>query len=817
MYRFLILFLCLTFSAFSQTTKQVQAYFSDTKIKIDGVFDENIWQNTTKAKDFVMFRPGDGGPEPKNQKTEVKIAYTEKAIYFACTLYDSEIEKAPKQLLGRDQFGNADFFGVILNPSGDNINDFEFFVQITGNQGDAFVNPTSGEDFSWNAVWESAVTTHKDRWQIEYRIPYSALRFSNEGTQNWKINFHRQIRAKREQYSWSYIDRSKGEIGQYHGEIIGIKNIKPPLRLSLFPFTSAYYSEKNGDRESQLKLGLDLKYGISENFTLDMTIIPDFGQVGFDNTVLNLGPFEQIYNDQRPFFTEGTELFNKGNLLYSRRIGGDNIVSIDTEDLKEAEEFEENPSKSKVLNAFKITGRTKNGIGIGVLNAVTGNTYADIKNKKTGTKRKTLLNPLSLYNMVSIDKQLKNSSSITLLNTLVLREGHFKDAQVGSLWWYLNSNSRKYNLNGHLTRSFVNQAEDKIGWDGDIELVKLADEWKFNLGYDFSSKEYDINDFGYNFQTNIQSIYGSINYRILKPTKNFNSGSISYWYNVEALLKEQENPLDINHKRGIFTALNTGINANFTSKKFHSYGFGFNTTPFGNYDYFDTQLQGAYIRYKPFINTSFWVSPDYRKKLAIDFRGGYNEQLQMPFRNNGFNARIAPRWQPNDRWLIIPSFTYNRIYNDLGWVDKKTNTAGTPEVYFGKRHRTNITSTLNISYNINPKNTFNLNLRHYNSKADYYDNDFFLLQGNGALKKSDFDLEDTDPNINYTVYNFDLRYQWNFAPGSFLTLLYRNNITHSDKIASEDYLRSLNQVKWEELQHIFSINLVYYLDYQSIF
>jgi len=220
-------FLFLSFLLFSivinaqKNSKSINALRVTKAPVIDGNLNDEAWAMAEMAKDFIMFRPGSGEKEPDNQKTEVKVIYDDEAIYFGAYLYDDNINDIPKESATRDNFGQADWFGVILNPYNDGQNDTEFFVQVTGNQADAKVTPDN-EDFSWNAVWTSSVKIVEDGWIAEIKIPYSALRFSNDEVQTWGLNIHRRMQGKKEQYSWNFIDKKNGIIGQYSGTVEGL-------------------------------------------------------------------------------------------------------------------------------------------------------------------------------------------------------------------------------------------------------------------------------------------------------------------------------------------------------------------------------------------------------------------------------------------------------------------------------------------------------------------------------------------------------------------------------------------------------------------
>ncbi len=222
------------------------------------------------------------------------------------------------------------FIGIIIDPYQEGLNGLEFFVTASGVQGEAKSYPQGGgssEDFAWDAVWVSEVTITENGWVAELKIPYSAIRFPNEKEQTWGINFVREVKRNRDKSAWNPIDPEiQGFINQ-SGILKGINDIEAPLRLSVSPYVSAYYdvySDFENDitsHSTSFNGGADLKVGLNDAFTLDMTLIPDFGQVQSDNQILNLTPFETYFVEQRQFFTEGTELFNKGDLFYSRRVG----------------------------------------------------------------------------------------------------------------------------------------------------------------------------------------------------------------------------------------------------------------------------------------------------------------------------------------------------------------------------------------------------------------------------------------------------------------------------------------------------------------
>ncbi|KAF0190357.1 MAG: hypothetical protein FD166_3819, partial [Bacteroidetes bacterium] len=257
-------------------------------------------------------------------------------------------------------------------------------------------------DDSWNAVWESKVCRNDKGWIAEIRIPYSALRFPKKPVQEWGINFSRMTRRYSEFSHWSPINVKEQGFVHQCGLLKGISDIDSPLRLSLYPYISSYLDNYGGSNSYSINGGADIKYGINESFTMDMTLIPDFGQVKSDDKVLNLSPFETYYDEKRQFFTEGTELFNRAGLFYSRRIGGEPIgYGKAYEGLDSNEVVEKNPSTAQLYNATKISGRTKSKLGIGFFNAVTAPAHARILDTLSKNERLVNTQPLANYNVVT--------------------------------------------------------------------------------------------------------------------------------------------------------------------------------------------------------------------------------------------------------------------------------------------------------------------------------------------------------------------------------------------------------------------------------
>ena len=795
-YLLIISFFIFSLSHSQEKIKSVNALRIVSPPSIDGVLDEDFWKNAEPAQNFQMFKPGDGGEERENMKTVVKIAYDDEAIYFGATMYDVNPKAIPLQFGGRDEFGQVDFFLISINPNNDGQNDTEFVVMSTGAQGDAKVS-SKGEDFSWNAVWESDVKINGDSWVAEIKIPYSALRFSNSTEQTWGVNFHRKINTLNEQYVWNYIDKKVGLFTQYAGLITGIKNITPPTRLSFSPYAFAAVNSYNGDSKTDYAVGMDLKYGINESFTLDATLIPDFGQTAFDDQVLNLGPFEQQYDEKRSFFTEGTELFNKGNLFYSRRIGNTPVGYGNVQsDLNENEEITNNPTKVNMINALKVSGRTKKGLGIGFFNAISEKTSAEIKNTVTQETREIVTEPLANYNVLVLDQQFNKNSSISFVNTNVTRNGSFRDANVSAFLFSVADKKNRFKTSGDIKISnILENGENKSGYSSYWELGKIYGNYQYEIGHKRSDKRYDIKDLGYQSKNNYADYWAQMSYRIFEPTKTFNDYNITF----TSILNYQNNSND-------YTGNYFELDFFFFMVSRFAFGGELSTNLGDQYDFYTPRVDGRFLKQKSVYVLNGWISSDYRKKFAIDVRATFAKRYTL--NNELAELSFSPRYRFSDKFSTVYKLNFSKLINDNGWVTNLND----ERIIFGNRDVKTVTNTLtgNLSFNI--KSNLALSFRHYWSPVKY-DANFFELNNEGTLNASSYQ---ENHNINYNIWNLDLSYSWEFAPGSQLVILYRNSIFNEDQLAHLNFRKNLDNLFTEPVNNNLSVKFIYYLDYNNV-
>jgi len=766
--------------------------------RIDGLLNDEVWKNKPIATNFVMIEPGDGNPSRETHPTWVKVVYDDEAVYIAAFMKDNEPNRILRQFTQRDNLEQSDFFLMDINTYNDGENQTRFVITSAGTLADAKMTGDN-EDYSYNVVWEGEISYDKDGWYAEIKIPYAALRFPKKEEQIWGIQFARKISHLNEVYTWNYVNKSIGRFSQYNGLLKGIKNIEPPVRLSFYPYTSAAVEHFQGNTKSNFSAGLDFKYGINDAFTLDATLIPDFGQTAFDKVELNLGPFEQTFGENRAFFTEGTELFTKGELFYSRRIGDAPIgFNLAQKEILNDEIIIENPEKADLINALKISGRTDRGLGIGFFNAITQETYASFRDTITGADRKRITEPLANYNIFVLDQQYNQNSSITLINTNVTRNGHFRDGNVSGFLFDIFNKSNSFNFTGEAKMSNVNKTEQNItGFASTFGIERTKGNFRYEFKHDFANETYDINDLGLNFRNNYNDFYAETSYRIFEPTKNFNT------FNIE---------LYGNHQRRYLPNLTigTGVGTSLFVITTQRFAYGGSLELNSDFkDFFEPRRNGQYVIYNQNIDGNTWISTDYRKKFAIDVKVGY--RVYSDSRQENVNLGISPRFRISDKFSLIYSFEYNNTINRESFVALQPTA-----IIFGNRDIQSVENSIQGSYNFNTKQALNLSFRNFWSAATFAENQFSSLQNNGSLTPAQFQISpDNNPNANFNIWNLDFSYSWEFAPGSEAILLYRNSIFNLDSQSELGYGKSLGNLFEESLRQNISLRLVYYIDYNK--
>jgi hypothetical protein len=800
--------------------RKLQAVKMAIPIRLDGILDEDAWLNAPPATDFITNTPVFG--KVPGLRTVVKVLYDDNAVYIGARLYSNPAH-IRKQFTARDNInrGDVDFFAVFIDTYKDRQNAYQFQVTTRNVQTDSRVSPVTSNgfgqygDMSWDAVWDSRVAMQTDGWSVEIKIPYFSLRFARTAVQDWGINFLSFSRSDNETAFWNPVNPNESGFVNQFGDLEGINNITPPLRLSFSPYISGGYrgtpQEKGGYQNQWLKSGgLDMKYGLNESFTLDATLIPDFGQVISDNVVNNITPFEKQFTENRQFFTEGTELFNKAGIFYSRRIGRTPSGYYYVKAFTDTGNYEmvKNPAVTRLYNAIKFSGRTKDNLGIGIFNAITEPVHAKIRNRSTGKDSIITTEELANYNVFVLDKALKNRSYITLTNTNVIRSGTANDANVTALdiALYNKSNTYSFSLQPRYSKISGNNGYD--GFKNVTQFGKVSGAWQWYIGNNIVSDKYNPNDLGFQLSPNTLTTQGQLSYNIFRKTDRF----INQRYAFTALQSYLYKPFG--YQKTEFTPSVFWIFNNFWDLTITA-----PIEPFWYNDYFELQTPGRKLKRDLYYSIFANGSSDSRKKLYVSWNFGFAEG-SLP--NDPYNlVLLEARYRFGDKFTLDASVRRQHDHGQWGLVNNGRSfifDAG-GEPVLARRQFTDVTTILTGTYNFTSRMNLSFRARHYWNRL--LNTNLYYARPDGYWTER-FDLIPSAYNANYNIFNLDVFYTWDFRLGSRIIIGYKNWL-------GNDYLNALDGVMdsyyGKNAVRVFSIphgneltlRFIYFINYNDLF
>ena len=543
-------------------------------VVIDGRLDDAAWHQAAVASGFVQKSPIEGSPA--EHATEVRVLYDDDAIYIGARMFDSEPRAIARQLVRRDEMGNADWFAVGFDPRMDRRTGYAFFVSAANVQIDEYLYNDTESDGAWDAVWESAVQLDSLGWTVEIRIPLSQLRYQTSGgEQMWGINFARVRTRSNEETQFALMSElQRGMVSQF-GTLTGIRTEHAARRIELRPYAVAggqLEAAEPGNpfrkgSSATRRAGIDMKYGLGSSFTLDATINPDFGQVEADPAVINLTAFETFFQERRPFFVEDARIFDftlsgmTNRLFYGRRIG-----RSPTGLSPAGADFVDVPNTATILAAAKVTGRTAGGLSVGVITALTdqakGRAYFDA----TKETRSFLAEPRAIHSAARARQDFNGGAStigaIATHQTRQLpgdRSFDFltADAYSAGVDWEHQWADRTYGFTGYAAGSLVrgdstamiriqrssthflqrpdatrlrvdSSATSLAGMDWRMTLDKRrGDHWTGAIWAAEVSPAFEVNDLGFSGRQEVLDAGARIQYREIVPGKRLRSYRIS--------------------------------------------------------------------------------------------------------------------------------------------------------------------------------------------------------------------------------------------------------------------------------------------------
>ncbi|GAB3826224.1 hypothetical protein GCM10028895_36800 [Pontibacter rugosus] len=466
----------------------------------------------------------------------------------------------------------------------------------------------------------------------------------------------------------------------------------------------------------------------------------------------------------------------------------------------------ENPIETKMINGTKISGRTESGLGIGIFNAVVGEQYATLEDAE-GNKVELKTQPLTNYNIAVFDQSLKNNSYITLVNTNVMRQGSAYDANLTGMLFRIANKGNKYAVDGKAALSQKFDAGDvEHGYMYSIGAGKVSGNFQINASHVLRSDKYDPNDMGILFTNNSSAQELNLAYNFYEPFWKL----LNLYTNAGAVYERRYLPDDFQN----FVIYG---NVNGTFKNFMSAGLSVNLEPVVTNDFFEPRVDGRVYAYPVNHTLNGWVSTDYRKKLALDV--GVNYRAFKENNRQNFSYEISPRYRVNNQLSFAYSFESGNRQDDMGYVsrvkyeDEQGNLLRDPDVVFGLRKVNSVNNTLSGSYIFNNRMSLRLRAWHNWSKVIY--SDFFMLQHNGSLEPYKYEPEES-PDLNYNSFNLDMVYSWWFAPGSEISIVWKNAFEENVHVVEPRYVDNFSHTLRAPQSSTFSIKVLYYLDYLTL-
>lgn len=796
--------------------KEIRAVKTERPPQIDGLLNDREWEIAVPVSDFTQYDPHEGSAP--TESTEVRVLHDEGALYFGILLHDSQPDQIVAQLTRRDRSVESDRFSIVLDSYHDHQTAFVFTLYASGVQRDViWLQDGVRTDELWDAVWESAIRVVETGWAAEFKIPFSAVRFSRQSDQQWGINFIRYISRMRETEYWVLVPRREAALSGYiskSGHLVGIENIEFPRKMEFLPYALSKSQDLNippgtGKQEFAGNLGLDFRNDLGRNFTVNVSVNPDFGQVELDEAVLNLTAFETFYPEKRPFFLEGTQIFDFGpaadgerlRLFYSRRIGRRPSAAYVVP--AKGQLIEAPPTFSTILGAAKLTGRTNTGLSVGALSAWTDEEDV-IVSDSTGARSNQVVEPMSTYNIVRLKQDFWKNSFVGLMATGVGREHRLPVFSAG-IDWNLRFEGNAYAVDGYATgaRSARGLDRRQDGSSGRLLVGKIAgNHWLYQAVYSFATRRYDINDVGFIRRASVRGGYVQALYKEDRPSHPL----------LRALVRTAvEGFWNIDGDR---IGQSAEINPYFEFRNFWSVNLSYQFD-WSVFDDFETRGNGLYKR-QSFHSVRSEVRTDSRKVAALSLfvRGVRGEKglrrgevsLSGTIRPTSwmeFEPRASAAFTRDDEAWVIPSAEGQNNFIDPVVLLQPISIFGdrdADEYDFSTRGTVTFTKNLSLQFF----------LQVFLARGHY--DDFRRLVDASTLQPYDYasTMYYGSPDFNTKTVNANIILRWEYLPGSTLFLVWTHHRFGDDGDFYSTFGKNFHNAFRQPMDNLFLLKLSYW-------
>ena len=821
---------------------------------INGILDDDTWNAGEWIDDFTQHQPYNG--QPATQRTEFKILFDEDNLYVAIKAFDTYPDSIVNRLTRRDQ-ADGDLVAILLDSYRDLRTAFVFGVSSAGVKYDMmFTEDGQNQDESWDPNWWVKTSINDEGWIAEMKIPLSQVRF-DRSSDVWGLQFARQLYRRNEMDFWQHIPRDAPGLVHLFGELTGMEGIEPRKIFDVTPYSVAKIQTFEKDpgnpfthletgRRPGLNAGLDAKIGVTNNMTMDLSINPDFGQVEADPSEVNLTAYETFFSEKRPFFIEGNNItnFNIGlgegnqgndNLFYSRRIGRQpqGYPSLGYQ------EYADVPAFTPILGAAKLTGKTKDGLSLGFVDAVTGGVWTAIKDSASGeTTRHELAEPLTNYFIGRVQRDFNEGK--TLLGGILTGTNRNLDDNLATFMHssaysggmdftrYFREKSWSFNLNTAF--SLVNGTKDAISGTqlSSARYYQRPDK-------DYAKYDPDRTSlFGSGGRMQIMKLNGHLNIMgVVKwKTPGFETNDLGYMQQADQMLSVIWVGYNQWEPKGIYRRWNVGGDIYFVNnfggeilgkgiEWNGSIGFKnyWNAWMGGNLDL--PSLSAALLRggpsmmYPGTINGRMGFSTDYRKKLVL--RYFMNGSSGFEKNSRYFRTELELSYKPTNYLSLELTPEFSNSYSELQWVTRRSYN-GEPRYIFAAIDRKTLAASLRVNFNLSPDLTIQYWGQPYVASGKYYDHKYITapvadefrdrfhtytsdekIQINGYYEIDEngdgtIDYSFGNSNFNYQFFLSNLVIRWEYSPGSSLYLVWSQSRNYFNNSGQLDYFRDLGDL-----------------------
>lgn len=799
---------------------------------IDGDVSDAAWQAAPPLDGFIQYEPLEGAAP--SQRTELRILFSDDALYVGAWLYDTAPDSVVAQLTRRDQSSHSDRILISIDSYFDRRTAFDFALNPAGVKLDLYRYDDTSEDTGWDAVWDGAARRTEWGWSAEFRIPLSQLRFAGDGeAMTWGFNAMRTLARKNERSVWAPLSRQEQGVVSRFGELHGLEGLSAPRRLELMPYTVARASRIGGDPanpfwskgQTDLQVGGDLRFGVTGNMTLNLTVNPDFGQVEADPSQVNLTAFETFLPERRPFFVEGANIFNvrlaqgdgdgsSESLFYSRRIGRAPQGGVDTQG-----GWSDQAAQTRILAAWKLSGKTEGGRSIGLLHAVTAREEADIFTGD-GERLRSTVEPFTNYGVVRLQQDFREGrSAVGLVGTTTSREGESANElglRTGAYTFGVDGRHRwgndRYQASGSFLLSHIRGSEETIlaaqnaparyfqrpdathttldpsrtslsGWTALWEVGKFGGAWRFATGGRARSPGFETNDLGFMQETDFVSPFIWMGYRRTTPGQYMQNWGLNLngWTGVTF--------------GGERTNLGGNVNGHFTLLNYWNGHAGINRDAGG--DSPGLLRGGPLFRREGGWNGWSGIGSDSRKQVQVNLN--HNWSVRPESDSWSHNTSMNLRWRPSGRASVSVGPFVNIREDDRQWVTRVT-VNDEPHYLFGRLDQTTTGLTARLDMAFTPDLTLQVYAQPFLSSGRYrefrrvdqplasrYQDRFQVLDATpiqgGARWEADVNGDGTpeswrNPDFSTRQFRSNAVLRWEYRPGSTLFLVWAQTRDH---------------------------------------